>query len=363
MVTMACGGNSGGGADPVATSYRDTLTSSGTSDAGFSDRWDRYGVLSTLAGTCRIDDKGVNGWQAAFEGGPAIDAELSRPHFAMADDAGNIFVADKDAHGIRRIATDGTIATVAGTNAAGDDGDGPGPGTEMRLSSPNGLWVRGDGTVYILDLGNSKVRRLTPSNEMSTLFTSPDPISLGRGLWVSDDETLVYFSSGSRVRRWTPEGGVETVADGFLGLGNLTVDPDGYLVVTDRVGNRVYRINDDNAPVPIAGNGTASGGGSGMPALDTGLEGVRGVWFLEDGSYFLATHEGNQVWMVDTSGLIYRFLDGAGDAHAGDGEPFDTPGAKISEARSVSVDSRGNVIITEHDCGYIRVVAFVGESG
>ena len=54
--------------------------------------------------------------------------------------------------------------------------------------------------------------------------------------------------------------------------------------------------------------------------------------------------------------MIHLFLDGDDDAHSGDGEPYNTPGLKISEARAISVDPKGNVIVTENDCGYIRVV-------
>ena len=66
---------------------------------------------------------------------------------------------------------------------------------------------------------------------------------------------------------------------------------------------------------------------------------------------------GSQVWYVDTAGIIHLFLDGSpSDAHAGDGEPFDAPGLKVSEVRGISLDRDGNVIITEHDCGYVRKV-------
>ncbi len=54
--------------------------------------------------------------------------------------------------------------------------------------------------------------------------------------------------------------------------------------------------------------------------------------------------------------MIHLFLDGAPDAHSGDGAHFQTPGAKVSEVRSVTVDYAGNVIITENDAGFVRMV-------
>ena len=91
----------------------------------------------------------------------------------------------------------------------------------------------------------------------------------------------------------------------------------------------------------------------GMPALDTGLDQVRGVWVYEEtGGIFLATHRGSQVWYVDTAGIIHLFLDGRSGVHAGDGEPFDAPGPKVSEIRNVTMDRKGNILVTENDFGF-----------
>jgi len=249
------------------------------SQGQFEEIASEYDLLTTIAGKGNIDDKSVNGWIAEYEGGLAIEAELSRPHFAMADSAGNIYIADKDAHAIRKISPDGIITTVAGTGVSGDNGDGP--GINCQLSSPNGLWVKGNGTLFILDLGNNKIRRLNLEGNIETIFVDDTGISLGRGLWVSQDEELIYYASSSQVKKWTDTEGIIVYATGFSGLGNLIVDPSGKLVVTDRGANLVYRIEDDGSKEIIAGNGFESGGGDSFDATETGLAGVRGVWFLK----------------------------------------------------------------------------------
>ncbi len=315
-----------------------------------------YGLLGTVAGTGTDGSKGVNLWDEGMEGGPALAAELSRPHMTMADVAGHLYIADKDAHAIRRVDLDGIITTIAGTGRAGDDGDDPVAGVDARLSSPNGLYALADGTVYIHDMGNDKVRRLSADGELTTLFETLGS-GTGRGLWVADDESQAFVACGENVQVWTPDGGVEVYADGFVSLGNLVVDPDGLLVVTDRAGSAVWRISAGGEHELIAGNGTFSGGGDGELAVETGLAEVRGVWFHPLGGYFLATHVGDQIWYVDTDGVIHLFLDGEKDAHAGDGEPFDSPGPKISEPRAITMDARGQLLITENDVGYVRVIA------
>ncbi len=316
-----------------------------------------FGILDTLAGKGATD--GDNGWRSSFEGGPARDAELSAPHNALGDDAGNVYIADKEGHGIRKVTPDGEIFTVAGTSGAGNGSDEPGPGTERALRNPNGIWVRGDGTVYILDLDNEKVRRLAPDGQLTTLFTVPG-LTLGRGLWVADDESLAYVSSGDELKRWTPGSGpgdgVTTHASGFSRLANISVDREGNVIATDQGRHTVFKVALDGTYEPIAGNGTTTGGGDGEPALETGLNEVRGVWLIENGGYFLATHEGSQVWYVDSRGTIHLFLDGSRGAHAGDGEPFDTAGEKVSEVRNVTMDRQGNLLVTENDNGFVRIV-------
>ena len=99
----------------------------------------KYDLLTTIAGKGEMDNNGIDEWLEEYEGGPAIDAELSRPHFAMADSSGNVYIADKEGHAIRKVSPDGIITTVAGTNSAGYNGDGP--ATECQLSSPNGTGV------------------------------------------------------------------------------------------------------------------------------------------------------------------------------------------------------------------------------
>ena len=65
------------------------------------------------------------------------------------------------------------------------------------------------------------------------------------------------------------------------------------------------------------------------------------------------------MWYIDSRDSAHLFLDGlAGDGyHSGDGENYQTPGFKVSEVRSVTVDYQGNIIVAENDCGYIRKVA------
>jgi len=261
------------------------------------------------------------------------------------------------------VAPDGSIFTHAGTHTGGFDGEGPAAATNLQLNLPNGLWVRGDGTVYVLDTENGRVRRVSTNGVMQTLFlatSSGSSLDGGRGLWVKDDESLAYFCAEDRVRRWTPFGGLSTLASGFAELGTLFVETSGSLIVCDRGAHYVYRVSTTGSKTIIAGNGATTGGGDGMSALATGLNGVRSAWPVPTGGFLLLTHDGCQLWYLDTGGIVHLLLNGEGGrTHGGDGQFFyDLSQFKISEGRSVTMDYDGNILICESDWGYVRRIQF-----
>jgi hypothetical protein len=280
---------------------------------------------------------------------------------AMADRAGNIYIADKDSHGVRKIRPDGTIVTAAGIERPGNGPDSPTPATQVGLVEPNGLWVQDDGTVFILDLGNGKIRRLDTNGVMRTLFTVPGGIDIGRGLWVSPDESEAYFCSLTVVKRWTAETGATDFSTNYVQLGNLIVDARGNVVVADRGSHAVYRLDAQGQRTVIAGNGLSSGGGDGQLATETALDEVRGVWCMPNGGFLVATHRASQVWYVDPDGYIHLMLNGNRvGVHFGDGTWFyNLLELRVSECRAITMDYEGNLIITENDVGYIRKVRFL----
>jgi hypothetical protein len=326
-----------------------------------------YGILHTIAGNgdAGYSDPGediTNYWQPQFEGGYATNAALSRPHFAMEDNFSNVFIVDKDSDSVLKVTPDGRIHTVAGTHAIGSGPDTTTAATNVAMSTPNGLWVRGDGTVYVLDTGNAKVRRLDKNGMMTTLFTDTHSagISGGRGLWVKDDESLVYYCSGSHLRQWTPGGGVVNLNSQFNDLGNIIISGTN-IVATDRSDNTVWLVTTNNGTRTLLfGNGGTNLVVDGSLALTNAYYGVRGVWQPPTGGYFLATDYGAQFLFVDNAGVVHIFVNGYADTHAGDGQWFyNNPTAyKFGQLRSVSMDNQGNLLIVENDLGYVRRIDF-----
>src|SRR3954454_5727542 len=167
----------------------------------FQDLIDTFGTALTLMGfhhanTSNPDGTAINFWSESFEGALANTASLSNPHMAAADAYGNVYIADKASHSILKITTNGLIHTFAGTHVAGFNGDGPAAATSLQIYNPNGLFVFPNGRVYLLDPGNHRIRRVDTNGIMTTVVT--DTVTnwypSGRGLWVSPDEQLIYYT-------------------------------------------------------------------------------------------------------------------------------------------------------------------------
>ena len=119
------------------------------------------GIITTIAGT-----PGVYGYSG--DGGQATAAQLGAPAGICVDPAGNIFFADPGKHVIRKIATNGIITTIAGTGTSGYNGNG-GAATSATLNSPYDVCIDASGNLYIADKGNHAIRKINTGGVISTV--------------------------------------------------------------------------------------------------------------------------------------------------------------------------------------------------
>ena len=113
--------------------------------------------------------------------GTGADARFNYPHGVAVDGDGNVYVADSFNHAIRKITAAGEVTTLAGT--AGSSGSADGTGADARFKYPNGVAVDGDGNVYVADKSNHTVRKITAAGEVTTLVgaATESGFSDGRG--------------------------------------------------------------------------------------------------------------------------------------------------------------------------------------
>lgn len=151
------------------------------------------GSVSTLAG-------GVVG---AADGKGAL-AQFNAPLGIAADLAGNLYVADSGNHRIRKVAPDGTVSTYAGTTLGWQDG----AVAQARFSGPTAVAVGGDGSVFVADSGNQRLRKVFTNAVVSTVG--------GVGVAGSTD------GGALSVARFYAPSGIAVASDGNLYVGDTT---------------------------------------------------------------------------------------------------------------------------------------------
>ena len=121
---------------------------------------DTSGIITTVAGN------GTAGFSGA--GGPAISASLNGLFGISLDGIGNLYIADRSNHRIRKVDTFGIITTVAGNGTAGFSGDG-GPAISASLNGVFGISLDATGNLYIADSSNQRVRKVDTSGIITTV--------------------------------------------------------------------------------------------------------------------------------------------------------------------------------------------------
>ena len=192
------------------------------------------------------------------DGGPATQALLRRPRGLVVDSSGNLYFADSGNHVIRRVTTNGIIDTVAGSGKLGFGGDG-GPATAALLTAPVGVALSPDGSLYIADTGNHRVRRIDHGGTITT---------------VAGDGTAAYRG----------DGGPGTSASLNAPAG-LSFDTAGNLYIADTGNNRIRKVARDGTITTVAGDGSpeqllnpsalAFGGDNALYIADTGNHRIR----------------------------------------------------------------------------------------
>ena len=353
-------------------------------------RIDSSGTIATIAGT---GEQGSSG-----DGGPAFAAQLNLPAGVAVDGAGNLYIADRGNHRIRRIDASGTITTIAGTGERGFSGDG-GPAVAAQLNFPVGVAVDGAGNLYIADEWNNRIRRVDLSGTITTIagtgrrgFSGDGGTAVAarlnhpNGVAVDGAGNLIADSDNHRIRRIDLSGTITTSAGtgerGFNGDERTTAsaqlsyptgmafDGAGNLVFADTGNNRIRRIDASGTIATLAGTGEGDFSGDAGPAVAAQLNGPYGVAMDSAGNLVFADSLNNRIRRIDLSGTITTIAGTSQSGFSGDGGP--AVAAELNFPEDVAIDGSGYLYIADtanhrirrvDPSGTIATVAGTGEEG
>ncbi len=334
------------------------------------------GTINTLVGT---GDPGCAG-----DDGPAAAARLNEPKHIALDAGGNLYIADSENHLVRKVdARTGIITTIAGiyvraapvadpadpvsdpvededdpladpVTTAGNayvqkpdlsgmiryvsgskvkdprfSGDG-GPATSAALNFPSAVAVADDGTVYIADTWNHRIRRIDPhTGIMSTIAGT------GQAKWHGDHGPAVRAALN------------EPVA--------LALDGRQALYIADQSNNRIRKIDlTSGVMTTVAGTGESGYNGDGAPGPDTALAGPSGLAVDQEGNVYVADTFSSRIRKLDRqTGMIDAVVGGTGSFQLIPGENESSP--NLSRPYAIALHPDGRLFMTDNDNHVIRV--------
>ena len=281
-------------------------------------RVDPFGMIETISGD---GTAGTGG-----DGGAATNAQLMYPTAVTRDAAGNLYIADRDSHRVRKVDTNGLIGTFAGTGIAGNTGDG-GLATDARLRFPSGVAVDSSGNVYIADRDNNRIRKVNTAGFITTFAGTGAAGNTGNG------------GAATNARLRNPVG--------------LALDNAGRLYIADQNNHAIRRV-EGGVITTVAGIGTGGFNGNEIAATNAMLNKPAGVAFGADGNLYIADTDNHQIRWVDDAGIIHSLAGMTNSGFSGDNGP--ATNAQLYTPFAVVVDDSGVVALSDYNNQRIRQI-------
>ena len=329
----------------------------------------------SVKGTTLAGRVGVGG----YADGAGSHAQFRLPNSVAVDGAGNVYVADTANDTIRKIAPNGVVSTLAGFS--GSHGTADGTGSNARFWAPFGIAVDRSGNVYVADTANNTIRKITPNGVVSTLaglaghpgsqdgtgdaarFRNPWGVAVD-----SRGNVFVADMSNNAIRKITPVGEVTTLAGqaGLSGYANgfgsnarfnspfaVAVDNADNVYVSDSANITIRKITPDGSVVTVAGlpgyAGSADGSGS-----DARFWNPEGLTVDDRGNIYVADTGNNTIRKITPTGVVTTLAGLAGTPGTTDGVGAD---ARFNSPGGVAVDGAGNIYVADTNNHCVRKLA------
>jgi sugar lactone lactonase YvrE len=328
--------------------------------------------------------------------GAAADARFLQPSGLAHDAAGNIYIADTGNHTIRRLATDGTVSTIAGR--AGSSGSIDGTGAAARFSSPRGIFMAPDGDLYVADTNNDRIRRVTLAGVVTTYagssqgyLDSATPLAAQfrtpqKVVVAANGDVIVSDTGNNRMRRVLRAGSGGGAVQTLAGTGGIAQFPyadgigtaanmgsptgmtlSGNVVVVRTSPGHLRRV--DLATRAVTRLTGRTSGGDGFwdgPAALSSIEDSGDVTTTANGA-FLMVDTADKIRHVDATGYVRTIAHavGSGLDPATTGViaqlPFDfATGNGNTQDVAIAADPSGNLIVAEKGAKLVRRIDTAG---
>ena len=278
------------------------------------------------------------------DNGPSNLAKLNQPHDVCMDAAGNMYIADMGNHVVRKITkSTGIITTIAGNGTPGYLGDN-GRGTAAMLTAPTYLALDNFGNLFISDGGDPAM----------SVMGSPvvRKLNLATG--------VITTAAGNGAVGFTGDGGQATAAELDLPQG-ICVDPAGNLYIVDWNSNVIRKVTKATGLIStIAGSasGTAGFSGNGGPALSALMTNPQAICITPNGDLYFSDMMGEYIRKVVAATGAMAAVSGNGGLFSGDGGPAITAG--LGNVDGLCSDWHGDVYCCEWSCSCRKITVSTG---
>jgi DNA-binding beta-propeller fold protein YncE len=283
------------------------------------------GVIQNFAGT------GETCYSGDF--GPCGEAGLYLPLDVACDSQNNLYICDSGSNRIRKVDLEtGIITTVVGTGQWGYNGDGP--ALEINLTYPAAIAFDDEGNLYIADTQAHRIRKFDPQTGLVTTvggcWTDEDdervsPLTAQNLIVLSGDAIGIDFSDDHGWLRPQCSDGLDLTPyldDGksameckFYDVVDLDVDRMGNLYLTDKGTNRVRKIDKATGIVStIAGVCRFGFDGDGKPAIKSMLNVPEGAVVDDEGHVYISDSMNHRIRKVDGASGVITTIAGNGDS-------------------------------------------------
>lgn len=348
---------------PGVSSGKITVTVGGQTATSASD-FSLLALVSTLAG---------NGTMG-FADGTGTAAQFGHVPDLVVDPFGNVYIVDASNNfRVRKITPGGIVTTLAGS---GTNGFADGTGNAASFSVLLGIGIDGSNNLYVADLGNNRIRKITQAGVVTTIGGTntggflDGPVAtaqffLPMGVAVDNNGNVYVADAGNNRIRKISGGVVSTVAgDGTAGYSDgsatsarfnnpvkVKIDGQGNLIVLDQNNNKIRKITPAGTVSTIAGStfGYLDG-----PAATAQFNAPAGLAIDAAGNIYIGDQANNRIRKISTSGMVST-VAGTGALGFEDGN---TNVARFNFPNGLDITTSGVIYVADNQNFRIRKITY-----